>query len=445
MNAMKNQLVVLIFILSFLSNLSSQSELVLSSCDDLLFEINNSTSNDDEPCSRDIILEQVATYSSTEMCQGNQINWVVYIDLWNDGQYDLEYNSSLPLNDTSMDDTNGNSIPDVYVAPTLTNEVLYIELLGIEGAMSDHTVYWRAEDECDAEINCTQEFRVLDTQSPVPYCVSLSTFLFNPSGFDNAEIFAEDFNIGSYDNCTPDDELIFSFSGTSFVPNRFINCDDVINSPVPIDVYFWDNYSNVDYCTVFLSVIPGPTVDCYPFSNSEINGYVKTEDNKPIANAEVKINCALPEYPRSTFTDEAGYYSFNDVPAGEFGCYITAEKEDDYITDVTTLDLVKIMRHILGIEPFTNPYQVIASDVNSNNKVTSSDLLMHRKLILGVISEFPTSPPWVFIDKGHQFSNPDDPWGDLENWNINPYKITLNPNSQAPYDFIGVKVGNIVD
>lgn len=442
MNAMKNLCVILIFLLSFLSNVSSQSELMLSSCGELTFPINDHTDMDDDglACESFVTLQNIAFYATEVECNVAALNWVITVDIDMNGVDDVEYRSDLPTDDDDLDDSNNNGIPDLYIASTTNGEAQEIEVGNLQGPESTHSVSWRVSDECGVISECLQVFHVVDMKAPTPFCISVSSVLFE--GGEGVEVFAQDVNIGAFDNCTPWDEIRFSFSGDSIVPMRLIDCDDVLNSPIMLNVYFWDNHGNTDFCSVYLTVIPGPLSDCFPYE--VINGYVKTEDDIPIENAEVKIICALPEFPKSTFTDADGYYSFNGVPQGGYGCSITVEKEDEYITSVTTLDLVKIVRHILGLQPFTTPYQIIASDVTGDNKVKASDLIMHRKLILGVISEFPTSPPWVFIDKSYQFSDPDDPWGALENWNVNPFNITISPNS-APYNFIGVKVGNIVD
>lgn len=433
--------------LTFIFNFSivdyAQSELTFSSCAELFFEVNNSTSNSNQECSRNVLIKKSASYSNPEMCTVNTINWVIFVDLWNDGVYDFEYNSNLTPADTIFDDTNGNGISDIYIEPTLSNVAQEIEMFDVDGPYAEHTIYWNAQDDCESEVSCTQDIILLDTEAPVPLCISLSTYVFGPSEVGSAEIFAEDYNIGAYDNCTPSEELRFSFSDDSIVPSRPVTCDDVINSPVEIEIYVWDNQDNINLCYVFLTVIPGPTVDCYPYL--DVDGYVKTEDNKPIHNAGVTLHCNLPEYPRLDFTNADGYYSFANVPMNINECYLTVDKEDEYITDVSTLDLVKIVRHILDIQPFNSPYQLIASDVTGDDKVKASDLTVHRKLILGVISELQASSPWVFLDESYEFNDPYYPWNDLGNMINDPHRITLTPNFEAPYNFVGIKLGNIVD
>jgi hypothetical protein len=71
-------------------------------------------------------------------------------------------------------------------------------------------------------------------------------------------------------------------------------------------------------------------------------------------------------------------------------------KEGDDLNGVSTLDLVQISRHILNIDPFENYAQVIAAQINDDANVSAIDLVEMRKLILGIYSEFPSIPSWVF-------------------------------------------------
>lgn len=79
-------------------------------------------------------------------------------------------------------------------------------------------------------------------------------------------------------------------------------------------------------------------------------------------------------------------YTFNNVPLG--GSYIiyvnTAKNNEDYLNGVSTLDLVMITRHILGVDQFNNPYKSLAADVSEDGRVSVLDLVMLRSLILGI-------------------------------------------------------------
>ncbi|MEM6320554.1 MAG: T9SS type A sorting domain-containing protein [Bacteroidota bacterium] len=81
---------------------------------------------------------------------------------------------------------------------------------------------------------------------------------------------------------------------------------------------------------------------------------------------------------------------------------ITLAKNDDHVNGVTTLDIVLISKHILGIDTFTMAHQHLAADANGSGSVTTFDLVQLRQLILGKIDEFPTGKSWLF-DPESQF------------------------------------------
>lgn len=433
---MKNLLLCLIFIFTFSIVDYAQSELILSNCNDMLFGVTDKTDVDGDGniCESFVTLQNTGMYTTNMMCDEVNLNWIITIDVDSDGIDDLEYRSDLPTSDVDIDDTNNNGIPDLYIAPTLNGEAQEIEVGNLQGPISTHSVVWKVSDGCNVASECEQIIKVRDATSPIPYCISLSSVVFDT--LIDLSIDAADFYLYPYDNCTPSEELRFSFSGDDIVSTRLITYDDVLNSPIELHVYVWDNQDNRDFCSVYLQVFA---------VEKNIEGYIKTEVGEPIENAEVTLNCNHVEFPRSEFTDSEGYYSFSGLADLVPGCYITVDRPFDYLEDVSTLDFVRIIRHLLGLQPFTTPYQYIAADVNNNNKVSVSDLPMLRRLILGVISEFPTNTSWKFLDKNFEFQNPNDPLKDIDDLNAEPYRIILNPGLEAPYDFIGVKIGNIIN
>jgi len=85
-------------------------------------------------------------------------------------------------------------------------------------------------------------------------------------------------------------------------------------------------------------------------------------------------------------------YKFEDLPAGhDYKIMLFRMPEDDYLNGVSTLDLVLISRHILGIAKFTNKYYNIAADVNDDRRVTVADMVELKKLILGITLNLPIS------------------------------------------------------
>jgi hypothetical protein len=81
----------------------------------------------------------------------------------------------------------------------------------------------------------------------------------------------------------------------------------------------------------------------------------------------------------------------------------------------------------------------VAADINNDEKLSASDLLALRKVILGVEMGFPNNTSWRFIDAGYEFVNENNPWETPidEIYNI----VDLSEDMQV--DFIAVKTGDV--
>jgi len=117
---------------------------------------------------------------------------------------------------------------------------------------------------------------------------------------------------------------------------------------------------------------------------------------------------------------------------------VAPEKNDDADNGVSTIDLVLIQKHILGISELDSPYKLIAADANSSESVTAVDLIEIRKLILGIYEEYPHNTSWRFVDEEFVFPDPSHPWPFTEE------VMNTDMNSdQMDVDFIGVKIGDV--
>ncbi len=57
----------------------------------------------------------------------------------------------------------------------------------------------------------------------------------------------------------------------------------------------------------------------------------------------------------------------------------------------SSLDLILIQKHLLGIQPFQTPYQILAADTNNNGSASAIDLIELQKCLLGIYSELPNN------------------------------------------------------
>jgi hypothetical protein len=143
------------------------------------------------------------------------------------------------------------------------------------------------------------------------------------------------------------------------------------------------------------------------------------------------------EFPRAVKSSLDGKFLFNNLEM--YRDYTISPKFNaDPLNGVSTLDLVLIQRHILGIQPLDSPYRIIAADVNNSQKVTAADLVDLRKLILGIHTDFPNNQSWRFVDVAQIFNDPSQPFPFSDKADMN----NLDHNV-AGLDFIAVKVGDV--
>ncbi|MEE9440030.1 MAG: T9SS type A sorting domain-containing protein [Saprospiraceae bacterium] len=426
---------------------------VILDCAPQMYAVNDhaDSDNDGNVCEANIILTNTATDAGSANCPTAWLKWTVKVDLWGDGTYDLEFSSHLPEFDSQFNDTNGNGIPDVYLEPTESGQEVSIPLGEIGGSMSNHKVYWQVTDGCQNNASCNSTFMVVDKKAPTPYCVSLSTAVMEmgENNVAGVNLWAVDFNIGSFDNCTEQENLRYTFTDVapendplydeaSRSSSRLFDCTDVVNSPVSVSMYVWDEKGNSDFCSVFLTIVDNQG-HCPTGSKADVAGTIETAVGDAVTDVEVTVNAALTEYPRTDMTNQAGEYAFADAPTG-ISYEISANKDVDYLNGVSTLDLVKIQRHILEIELLDSPYKVIAADINADDAVKASDLSILRKLILGVITELPTNDSWRFVDATQSLTM------DFDLADVREVADVINlQNDMMHNDLVAVKIGDVTD
>ena len=109
------------------------------------------------------------------------------------------------------------------------------------------------------------------------------------------------------------------------------------------------------------------------------------------------------------------------------------------INGVTTLDLLYIQKHLLGIELLSSPYALIAADVNRSGDVSTLDVALIQLAILGRVQE-DIDLGWRFVAKDYIFPNPSNPWV-VEFPEYIKYD-GLNKNEMES-DFVAIKLGDV--
>jgi len=179
-----------------------------------------------------------------------------------------------------------------------------------------------------------------------------------------------------------------------------------------------------------------------------LSGIITTEDDKPVPGVTVHISNTPPfmgepvNVVGTLETGLDGIFTFENVPKGA-NYYITAEKDDNPTNGVTTFDIVRLQKVILGFETFDSPYKYLAGDVNESNHLSTLDIILIRRLILDILSAYPDTKSWLFVDSEYEFPNMMNIFDQYdEDIAENIEILNLNEN-HTDLKFIAVKKGDM--
>lgn len=300
----------------------------------------------------------------------------------------------------------------------------------------------RLIDACGNESQKDVILEYIDAKSPVPICVgALQTTVSNDNVID---IWASDFDFGSYDNCGNIQSVTAVFSGeTPLRPhdddfesqrNLQYSCDS-LSMTTDLDIWFWDESGNGDFCQSSLLILD----ECTQVEQGRavhIGGQITSIQGQMMKGVMLNIDSELSEYPKSIPSTSDGLYSFDSNPVG-FDYSISAVKDKDYLNGITTLDVLRIQQHVTGEHVITDPYLFIAADVNNDEDITALDIVSLRNALLGLSRRFPNNSSWRFVDQSSEM--------DIER--IWPFKERINhfnvDGDEMTSDFMGIKIGDL--
>lgn len=305
-----------------------------------------------------------------------------------------------------------------------------------------HKVEFTVSDHCGNQKSCSYFITVKDCKKPTPYCVSNITTVIMPSS-GQLTIKARSFDLNSYDNCTPAHQLRFSFSELTNDTLRTLTCADIPDGKeAMLDLNMWvtDLQGNNEYCVVHLTLLDNGNACQDAGVFTELSGLVwQAGTGNAVQGVKIDITNTEMDLVHQTLTNELGKYKVEEVESGK-SYKIKPAKNDSISEGLSTLDVILIQRHILGVTKFSDPIKIIASDMDGNKKVSVSDLVVLRKIILGATQTMPGDRDcYTFVDDKHLFTNPTNPFG-------YPDYIQLNEvegDKISGLDFISVKMGDV--
>lgn len=293
-----------------------------------------------------------------------------------------------------------------------------------------HKVTWAVTDGCGNTSKCEQIFWVKDCKKPTPYCYGeIQTVIMPSGGF--IDIWAKDFDKGSFDNCGG--KLKFSFSQDTRDTGKRFTCDEI--GVQGLQIWVTDTTGNQDYCLVKIDIQDNSNACGGGHTgNLSVTGKIITETGYVVKEVELSLQDMTNNTMKYTKSDNAtGNFAFDNLSNGDY--MLKANKKDEQMMGVNTIDLVKIQRHILSITKLDSPYKILAADASQDNKVSVDDIVTLRKLILGVDNSFPNNQAWLFIPNDATFADPQKPWPV-------PTQIYVKDKTK-PGNFKAVKLGDV--
>ncbi len=171
-------------------------------------------------------------------------------------------------------------------------------------------------------------------------------------------------------------------------------------------------------------------------TSASILGVIKTESGLIIP--DVILSLSSTNEAQTVRSDTTGLYQFNGVNKG-LNYQMTATKDSEPVNGISTLDLVFVQRHILALDTL-GTYKIIAADVSGDERVSVSDIISMRRIILGVIDNWEDTLVWKFVPSELIFLDELNPWPVSE-----AIQIDSLGESLCHQDFIAIKRGDVND
>ncbi|TVR76055.1 MAG: hypothetical protein EA409_13800, partial [Saprospirales bacterium] len=159
-----------------------------------------------------------------------------------------------------------------------------------------------------------------------------------------------------------------------------------------------------------------------------------SDQTETVNDVEVNVTGDATE---SDNTASAGTFEFVLPQDGNYT--ITPTKTGVLLNGADIADAQAIQQHVTFINPFTDPYQLIAADVSGDDVISTFDALIIAQSIIGnqfAIDLF--DPSWRFVPADYVFPDPLNPWSFPETIEITDLQTDLEE-----VDFIGIKIGDV--
>lgn len=176
--------------------------------------------------------------------------------------------------------------------------------------------------------------------------------------------------------------------------------------------------------------------DCEEGEMISVGGQVTTMDGAFLGNVIISVYHTSFNIKR-VMTDNTGVYKHTSLPKGQ-SLVIRPEKRDWIHLDFVSVEDLLLLEKYLNGQKILTAEQMIAADVNNDNRIDQTDVQLIRDLILGKISHFPVQSIWEFTLK-----NPGSVPGVTFNQTTQKASTKWFAYSIFNLDFNAIKLGDI--
>lgn len=322
--------------------------------------------------------------------------------------------------------------------------------------IGDHRYVFTATDDCGNTSVTERSFRVNDCYVPVLVCRGDRIYNLQPlleeGDIDNdgiieeAAVLVEAIDLAQCNFLDCSGDLTYSVNRVGEpadinMQSIFLDCED--RYEVYLEAYVWDETFNEfrvqpdgslggpnwRSCVVKVRLQdPGMACNfCQVADNITVNGRVNSLSGTPLDDVTILANDG------QTLTNNFGAYQIGGTVGESF--VLSASKDVDPRIGLSSIDLVIMQRHLLGIETFSNPFMRVAADINRDGFVDLMDFIQLRALILARREMYPTGSPWRFVTS--DWDGTGDP--------IEEIILSELAACSFNHDFVGLRLGDLND
>lgn len=355
--------------------------------------------------------------------------------------------------------------------------------------------YYIAEYGCGKEIKCKVRVKVTNKIGPVPYClngliVALMPVDTNKDGTPDdgmVQIWAKDFNVGSYHPCGYK-QLKFSFSPDTSHMSQVYTCADLGKNEVRM--YVTDSLGNQSFCKTYVEIqnnnarIPDcKRKDSLHQTMVSLSGLVLnpqgeacsdfeltlTGDQKTIINRMIdtviltrydtvvgksgtvffikhldtsyqfREDTTYQQWKTNAKTNQNGLFEFKDITQKN-NYQLAIQRREQELRGININDAIVLLKHLSGTERITDPYKLLAADINGDLLITQSDFDLLYQIITGSASYDKMPIHWRFIRKPFLFADPLNPFtSKLESW----FDFKNLQQTYSQLNFTAIRIGEL--